>query len=225
MCAVDPFDTYKLNIYTGSFLEEGFDYHMKNVWDVDKFDVVMGNPPYQEQKPGFKKTQPLWHLFVQKSLNFLNVSGLLCLVHPGGWRNVDGVFKQTQNLLKSRQILSLNIHNFEQGKKIFGANTNFDYYCLKNEKNTQKTKVVTSISEIEYVSLDIVEFIPDININKIYNIVTSDVENRITLINNSSYHHQRQFMSRFQNDVFRYPCVYMVKTTGEPILWYSNSKI
>jgi type I restriction-modification system DNA methylase subunit len=34
MCAVDPFDKYKLNVYTGSFLEKEFDYHMKNVWNV-----------------------------------------------------------------------------------------------------------------------------------------------------------------------------------------------
>jgi hypothetical protein len=62
MCAVDPFDKYKLNVYTGSFLDSGFDYHMKEVWKLDKFSVIVGNPPYQEHKKGNKKTKPLWNL-------------------------------------------------------------------------------------------------------------------------------------------------------------------
>ena len=34
MCVADPFDEYDINIYTGSFLDEGFDNHMKEVWGV-----------------------------------------------------------------------------------------------------------------------------------------------------------------------------------------------
>jgi 23S rRNA G2445 N2-methylase RlmL len=51
-------------------LEEGFDYHMKNVWDVDKFDVVIGNPPYQ-LNVGVEKDNysiPLYHKFVQQAI-------------------------------------------------------------------------------------------------------------------------------------------------------------
>ena len=43
---IDPKDEYKPNIYCGSFLEKGFEYHSKNVWGIDKFDIVIGNPPY-----------------------------------------------------------------------------------------------------------------------------------------------------------------------------------
>ena len=46
LCGVDPKDEYTTNTYWGSFLEEGFDKHMREVWKVDKFDIVVGNPPY-----------------------------------------------------------------------------------------------------------------------------------------------------------------------------------
>ena len=46
LCGVDPKDEYTTNTYWGSFLDEGFDKHMKEVWGVEKFDIVVGNPPY-----------------------------------------------------------------------------------------------------------------------------------------------------------------------------------
>ena len=33
------------------------------------------------------------------------------MVHPGGWKDLDGIFKETQNLLKERQVLELNIND------------------------------------------------------------------------------------------------------------------
>ena len=59
------------------------------------------------RKEGFKKTQPLWHLFVQKSLTLLEEGGYMVMVHPSGWRNVDGIFKETQVKIRQRQLLEL----------------------------------------------------------------------------------------------------------------------
>jgi len=36
----------RIMIFKGSFLEEGFDEHMKEVWGLNGFDIIMGNPPY-----------------------------------------------------------------------------------------------------------------------------------------------------------------------------------
>ena len=75
MFTLDTFDKYNLNIYTGSYLEEGFDYHMKNVWDIEKFDIVIGNPPFN---------QMIDMLFVQKSYNISNIVWL-------NFRNIDHI--------------------------------------------------------------------------------------------------------------------------------------
>ena len=42
LCAVDLEDRYATNTYWGSFLEEEFDNHVKEVWRVDKFDIILG---------------------------------------------------------------------------------------------------------------------------------------------------------------------------------------
>jgi hypothetical protein len=77
MCVVDPFDKYKLNVYTGSFLDSGFDFHMKNIWRLEKFDCVIGNPPYNSN---FKKN--LYIDFFVKIFKFTQNNGYLTFVTP-----------------------------------------------------------------------------------------------------------------------------------------------
>lgn len=55
-----------------------------------KFDVVVGNPPYQERKEGYKKSQDMWPFFVESAVEILKENGTLALIHPPGWRNSGG---------------------------------------------------------------------------------------------------------------------------------------
>jgi 16S rRNA G966 N2-methylase RsmD len=72
-CAFDREDDHELNTYFGSFLDKGFNEHMLNVWGVDKFDIVLGNPPYKNGTH---------HKFIVKGFNLLNEGGISLVVHP-----------------------------------------------------------------------------------------------------------------------------------------------
>jgi hypothetical protein len=72
-CSFDREDDHELNTYYGSFLDKGFDEHMLNVWGVDKFDIVLGNPPY---KSGTHNK------FLVKGFDFLNQNGISLILHP-----------------------------------------------------------------------------------------------------------------------------------------------
>jgi hypothetical protein len=133
---MDPYNELKLNVYCGSFLDSGFDKHMKEVWNIEKFDIIVGNPPYQKGVEGNIKAHALWNLFVEKSISILKISGYLCYVHPGNWRDITSTFKSTQQILKSKQILYLEIHSKFDGEKVFNAATTYDFYCLKNCDNS-----------------------------------------------------------------------------------------
>lgn len=226
LVAIDPYNDYKTNTYYGSFLTEDFDKHAKDVWGVNKWDLIIQNPPYQERKEGFKKTQPLWHLFVQKSLKLVSENGYMVMVHPGGWRNVDGVFKETQNIIKCKEILYLKLHTFRQGQEYFDAAINFDYYILKNSNNNRFITEVSNVrNEIEKLDISKVEFISDENIIEIQGLVAKDGEEKVNILNNSMYHHQRKFMSPNKVDDFLYPVIYTVKSPDKgnlPRIWYSS---
>ena len=117
LCGVDPKDEYTTNTYWGSFLDKEFDEHMKNVWGVEKFDIVVGNPPYQEElntKKGSAK--PLYNIFTDKSIL---ISSLVLFITPSRWfAGGKGLDAFRESMISSNKIKTIN--HFNDASKIFG---------------------------------------------------------------------------------------------------------
>jgi hypothetical protein len=225
--AFDPKDELDLNIYCGSYLTNEFDLHMKDVYGVEKFDIIVMNPPYNaEQKEKGDKPKPLWTKFVLKTLNNLIENGYLVAVHPSGWRNIDGHFKNIQIALKNKQILYLEVHSEKDGQKTFGATTAYDFYCLRNIENQGNfnTKIKCLDGTIERADLSKMEFIPNGMYNAIQNLLAKNGEETVELISNCSYHTQKtEQMFKEQNEDFKYPCIDNVDLKNTlSCVWYSN---
>jgi hypothetical protein len=227
-CAFDPQDKYFLNTYVGSFLSENFTHHAHNLWGVDKFDIIIGNPPYQTNNEGETKTHPIWQKFVQNSFEHLVEGGYLCMVHPNGWRNIDGQFKDTQKIMTSRQMLYIELHNGEDGMRTFGALTTYDFYCIKNEANNGiLTKIKCQDSTIEYADLSKMEFIPNGMFNKIEKLIAKDGEEKVNILHSySAYETRKPHMSKEQTDEFKYPCVTNINAKSEigKMYWSSTNE-
>jgi hypothetical protein len=147
----------------------------------------------------------------------------MTMVHPSGWRNVAGVFKKTQDLLKSKEMLYLKMFTFKDGLDTFNAKINFDFYCLRNNKNTGfLTDIICEDKTTIKLDISKLEFIPGENIKEIYSLIAKDGEEKVHILNNSSYHHQRTFMSKTRTEEFKYPCVYMVSYLDKPTYYFSN---
>jgi len=225
LCAFDPQDKYDTNVYCGSYLDENFDNHCKEVWGVEKFDIIVQNPPYQEQKEGFKKTQPLWHLFVQKSIETSLVEGgYLVAVHPDGWRFDAGGFESTKDLLMSKEMIYLELHNDIDGQKTFGAQTAYDYYCIRNINNNRfltKVKFMDGISKM--VNISNLPLIPNGMLKTYDRLFAKNDEEKVYMISESAYHTQRtEQMSKELTTEFKYPCIYTTLKDDIIQLWYSN---
>jgi len=76
---------YKLNLHNGDTLQMD----TKKEWNISKFDVVMGNPPYQDGSGNKGKGHTLWTQFVKKSFDdffknkpepIIEMSGSQCLI-------------------------------------------------------------------------------------------------------------------------------------------------
>jgi hypothetical protein len=192
--------------------------------DMDiQFDVITMNPPYQELKPGNKKSQPLWDKFVIKTIDNLIDGGYLVAVHPDGWRQPFGIFKDVQNKIKSKEILYLELHDVKDGIKTFGAETTYDFYCLHNVPNTIFTKIKCIDETIENADISKMEFIPNGMYNIFEKLIAKNGEEKVNIIVDSSYHTQRtEQMSEEQTEKFKYPCVYMTRKDGSIDLWFSK---
>ena len=223
-CVFDLGDNNATNSYCGSFLDENFDKHMTDVWGVEKFDIVIGNPPYQSSNEG-ERTQPIWHKFVNKSFDLLIENGYLVMVHPDGWRAIDGMFKSTQKMITSKQILYLEIHNTRDGFQTFGANTTYDFYCVRNVANNNfKTKIKCVDGTIENINLSDMEFIPNGKFIEFQKLMSNNDTDKINLLDtNYCYAHRKPIMNKTQSEEFKYPCVYTTQKDGSFKLWYSST--
>lgn len=225
--AFDPKDEYAMNVYCGSYLDEGFDKHME-IWNflgIEKFDVIVMNPPYQELKEGNKKSQALWDKFVIKTISQLVEGGYLVAVHPSGWRNADSkAYKNVQMLLKTKQLLYLEMHNTSDGYKTFGANTTYDFYCLHNVLCSFNTKIKTYNGKIERINISKTNFIPNVNIEFVFSLMANGGEEKVDILySRSLYGTDKPHVSKEQTEEFKYPCAYTIGTLN-PRFMYSNIK-
>lgn len=188
-----------------------------------KFDVVIGNPPYQKQV-GPKKTQAIWPEFVEKSFELCKEGGYVSLIHPIGWRDIDGMFKNVQNIIKSKKLIYLEMRNITDGINTFGVKTPYDWYIIENIKNDGSlTKVKDQEGKITEINIINFEFIPNCKFEMIQNLVANQNDNKVKVLYNCSYHHQYQNTSKNSDEEFIYPCVYSINKNSIPTFYYSNT--
>jgi len=135
MCAVDPFDKYKLNVYTGSYLEKEFDHHMKNIWGIEKY-IIIGNPPYQELSTSDLKSSDqgrvkLWMKFVEKSLSMCD---MLLFITPNNWLSSTCHLNE---IFKSRLIMAQVDSNYLKDNYFKSVGSTFSFYLLSNKKTKE----------------------------------------------------------------------------------------
>jgi hypothetical protein len=154
----DVNNCFKLNINEGNSL----DINTNELWSVDKFDVVLGNPPYNKSKDGTLKGgyggRSLWDLFVVKSFEcWLKPNGFLVFIHPPSWRKPEHYLWE---LIGRKQILYLKTYSKKEGNKIFGCSTLVDYYVLKNTNIYKETIIDGQDNKTYSINLNDWKFLP-----------------------------------------------------------------
>jgi hypothetical protein len=208
------------NIFKEDFLNPSD--KLKKILNM-KFDVIVGNPPYQMQV-GPDKTETIWNRFVIKSISHLKEDGYLSLIHPSGWRNIDGKFKDVQNQILSKDLIYLEIHNEKDGIKMFGAETRYDWYVLKNSNTVDlKTKIKFQSGNIVDIDVKKLEFIPNDDYDFLKSLIANENEKSVDILySRSSYGTDKENTSNAKDNKFVYPCVYTVTSESIPTLFYSS---
>ena len=114
LCIVDIYDTYDVNIYRGSFLDDGFN-EMKDAWEIDKFSLILSNPPYQQEVKGGSQ-KPLYDKFILKSIE---ISDKILFITPSRWFSGGKGLDNFRKKMMSRRDIKI-INHFEDASKIFG---------------------------------------------------------------------------------------------------------
>jgi Eco57I restriction-modification methylase len=143
----DENSEYKLNLFQGSF----FDLDPLKEWGVERFDIIMGNPPYNsggirsstgKKLTKGKKTETIWPKFVDISLNMLKEGGYLVFVHPLSWLKTS--HSQHDRLLEKHIVWMMLWDNIKSLSTLNGK-IPVSSYILHNVNNTGNTTSIKSI--------------------------------------------------------------------------------
>ncbi len=134
LCAVDPHDEYETNTYWGSFLGEGFDNHMKDVWglkSLESFDIVLGNPPYQKGKDS-----NFYVKFIEKFYKISKKGAYLIFIVPNRF------FHPSHKAHKSIINYDINIVHHNLNRYFPNISTHIGSFLLKKENSPNSNKEV-----------------------------------------------------------------------------------
>lgn len=137
---------YRLNLFEGSF----FDYAPHT-----SFDIIIGNPPYQDtseikkEKRISKYNCNFWSKFIKGCFNdLLKDDGYLLFITPLSWMSSGS---QLNDIFYRHQLIYVNITECE--KWFRGVGSSFSYYLLKKDaKNRCETEVVCKYKKNIYKS-------------------------------------------------------------------------
>lgn len=184
-------------------------------WNM-KFDVVVGNPPFQNITATTQKGKKIWPKFVMLLKDIVKENGIYAYVVPLAWirgeKTYSGVSRPTpaslrEDFFSKQNLLYVNIDTISH---YFKVGESFSYFIGKNEKYQNKTIVENKNGTME-INYEELPFIPtnldDISLN-IYNKTIWSNLPKIDLLHGSGY------KSRVLSDEKTKMAIYPVTTTS-----------
>lgn len=187
----------KFNSYIGNTLM----IDICDVFNVNGFNAVIGNPPYSKFNNGIISGgyggKCLWDKFVVCALQkWISHAGYLLFVHPPSWRKPEHYLWK---LLTSKQIIFLRAFSEKDGKIMFGCATLTDFYLLHNVDTHKETEFLGEDNVNYFIDLRNINFLPSGCVYEILKIVGL---NDYVIYSSSVYDTRRNYMEVKQNVIY-----------------------
>jgi len=195
---------------------------------ADKFDVIMGNPPFNASQENEGKKgggDSLWPKFVELSLDLLPTNGYLMFVHPSAWRKPPSESSKTIGLFNKmaheNHVEYLEIHDTKDGMATFHVGTRYDWYVIKKHKNTSKTVIKDQHANTVEINLSEWNFLPNYNFSEIKKIL-SDTEQDYVIFSASLFETRKEWTSEKEDGKFKFPLIHSTPIGGPRKYWSST---
>ena len=169
---------FKLNLYEGDSLQ----LDIQKEFGITKFDIVIGNPPYNEEFKG--KNGYALPLFTKFTEYYMNKCQILCYVIPSRWFNGGKGLDKFLRFMTNRTNL-VYIKNYTNSQDIFGTNAIIKggvNYFLKDESHNGQCNFNNTLIDLKQFDI--------ITDNKYLSIITKilDCEKITSLYNSKGYY-------------------------------------
>jgi len=129
---IDPYNEYTLHYNEGNTLQ----LDIKEKWNIEGFDAVIGNPPYQETDKNNKSKDGtnLYTKFINHSFKNILENGYLLYITPISWLGPSTNKQMGNNLLHNIFMKYDLMHlNLNECKKYFNVGSTFSYYLIQKK--------------------------------------------------------------------------------------------
>ena len=201
----------KANISSSDFLVQ-----TKDLGGQNKFDVVVGNPPFQTPKTskynGSSGNRTLWDKFLEMIIKtMLKPNGYLAFITPANWRRPN---HPLYNLLtKDNTLEYLHIYGKKDGLTLFGVQTRFDLYIVQEgTQNNHKTHIIDEKNATHDLNIHSWPFIPNYAFSKIRQILVSEETGIPIIFSAGEYDARKLSTTKTRNKT--HPVVHNVTRNG-----------
>ena len=212
---LDPYQRFELNYYQGNTLQF-------NIWGKEGFHAVIGNPPYNDDSGNKGKGHSIWTIFVERSFNkWLLPNGYLLFVHPGLWRQRN---HELSTYYWNNNLIYLEIHGQEDGKKIFKCSTRYEFYLCQKSPYNGVTHIIDEKGKSYTINIQELEMIPNYDID-LYVSLTNSPNKLDVHYDRSIYGADKKWVVVEQSEEYCNPVVYNVQKGGVLNLRYTNTRL
>ena len=206
---------------------------LKSVFGINQFDVIMGNPPFNEGGTA-EKGRTIWNHFITKDsktrypfpgcLHLLKVhsdkkrNGVLAFVIPSSWRNGDEAWKT----LKEHTFITIKmaVSDFPE------INLPIDAWVLQKEKGGDKTHILDKNNNYTIEAIGNFPYIPNFGIS-IFKKIWSKGENDLEVLSQSKFDPTgtfgKKYIKKEKDSTHIYPIIKTITEEGADI-YYSSIK-
>jgi len=247
---IDPLQKYKLNYNCGNTLK----LDIKDKWNLNGFDAVIGNPPYQAITDNGKSKgggNNLYTKFIYYANNVLLQNGYILFINPPTYFS-SGRSNNKNNMNLRKDVLDKYYYhyiNLQECSKYFNIGSKFIYYLIqKNSNKNDNIEIVCKYKNKVYKTnlnqnLLIRNYLPYLLTNQCLNILNKVFvhDNKLKIFNSTVFDKRRQYVlnknkNETQNDYkirsYKNKFIYPIQATGSQIVYslkkcknQSNKKI
>ena len=206
---IDPYNEYKLNYNEGDTLE----LDIKEKWDIEGFDAVIGNPPYQAvSENGVSKGggNNLYTKFIYYADKNLNQNAYLLYINPPTYFG-PGRSNNKDNMNLRKDVLDKYYYhciNLEECAKHFNVGSKFIYYLIqKNSNKNNNIEIVCKYNNKVYktnLNQDLLKrnYLPYLLTDeclKILDKVKNNYNNKLNIFNSTVFDKRRPYVFKKLN--------------------------
>lgn len=181
-------------------------------WETDmKFDVVIGNPPYQNRAEN--SDGALWLQFVNKGFKYLKENGELIFITPTSWvGKVTNTAKANFDVFNKNHVkLFKPLSDKEVATYFNGVGSSFGYFIVS--RGSGDTKLILENNMVEYYKLPVGEPLPNVLNQDSFSIHKKiSILQKFEFVANYRMHSQvlkkKEIISDTQTDEFCYKTYY-----------------